>query len=109
VVEDFEAVERGLDIARKKEPLRLIFKRVLIDARELVRFEMYEPFQRMYNEVLIELKEKKDKELTSECSDECILVPMAGRCSGNIELSGPSGEGMSADTLLVFQALAEGL
>ena len=34
---------------------------------------------------------------------------MAGRCSENIELSESSGEGVSAETLLVFQALAEGL
>ena len=35
---------------------------------------------------------------------------MGGRCSQNIELSEPSEEAVSAaDTLLVFQALAEGL
>ena len=35
--------------------------------------------------------------------------PTAGRCSENIELAESSEEGVSADTLLVFQALAEGL
>lgn len=79
VVDDFEAMERGLDIVRKKELLRLIFKRVLIDERKIVGFEMYEPFQRMYNEVLIELNKKEDKELTSQCSDECILAPTDAR------------------------------
>ena len=34
---------------------------------------------------------------------------MVGRCSENIELSEAGGVGVSADTLLVFQALAEGL
>ena len=33
----------------------------------------------------------------------------AGCCSENIELSEPSGTGVSADAVLVFQALAEGL
>ena len=35
--------------------------------------------------------------------------PTDGRCSENIELSEPSGAGVSAETLLVFQVLAEGL
>ena len=34
---------------------------------------------------------------------------MDDRCSENIELSEGSGEGVSVDTALVFQALAEGL
>ena len=34
---------------------------------------------------------------------------MVDRCSENLELSGAGGEGVSADTVLVFQALAEGL
>lgn len=35
--------------------------------------------------------------------------PMGGRCSENIELSEPGGKGVSAETVLVFQTLAEGL
>lgn len=34
---------------------------------------------------------------------------MDDRCSENLELFGPSGAGVSADAVLVFQALAEGL
>ncbi len=40
---------------------------------------------------------------------QCLAIITYGRCSENIELSEPSGEGVSADTWMVFQALAEGL
>lgn len=37
-------------------------------------------------------------------------LPSSGDCcSENAELSGPGGERLSVDTLLVFEALAEGL
>ena len=72
-------------------------------------FELYEPFQALYNEVQINRNALDSNPLDETCKSECILVPTDDRCSENIELSGPSGAVVSAETVLAFQVLAEGL
>ena len=79
VLEDIEGVEQKLDVIRKKELLRLIFKKVLIDDGRIQGLEMYEPFQKMYNEVLNGLNTREVKELTQVCQDDCTLAPTAAR------------------------------
>lgn len=74
VINDFEDTRRNIDIVAKKELLRLIFKRVMVDAGEVVDVELYEPFKTFYEEIKCKTLEK-----TAPGAKSCILLPTAAR------------------------------
>ncbi|MBI3317914.1 MAG: recombinase family protein [Candidatus Omnitrophica bacterium] len=79
VVDDFDGTKQGLDIIRKKQLLKLIFKRVVIQDRAIRSFELYEPFKTMYAEVISQRNSQRKEELSPTCSDACMSVPMVAR------------------------------
>lgn len=80
VLLDFE-MGGEIDICKKKEILRLVFRRIRIDGGRVGGFEMYEPFQTMYNEQIagIRPKENGDKEKARGWQESCILAHTAAR------------------------------
>lgn len=110
VLLDFE-MGGELDICKKKEILRLVFKKIRIDGGRVGGFEMYEPFQTMYNERIggIRPNQNGDKEKARGWQGSCILAPMDGRCSGNPGLFPDAERATVTNLTSVLQAVAEGL
>ena len=79
LVADFDGTRETLDIIKKKQILRLIFKRVEVVDGRITDCQLYEPFQGMYNEMLAKINVKEDKELADSCERVCISLPTAVR------------------------------
>ncbi len=79
LVADFDGTVEQLDIFKKKQILRLIFKRVEVADGHITDRQLYEPFQTMYNEMLAKTNTKEDKELADLCERVCISLPTGVR------------------------------
>lgn len=81
-IDNFDETKDKLNIIEKKEILKLIFKSVEINGGAIVGVRLYEPFQRMYEEVLKECNPLKNQEITAKSQTDrevCILLPTAAR------------------------------
>lgn len=79
-VDEFDPEEKKIDLIKKRELLRLLFKRILVDNGKIASFELYQPFQKMYNEALAGIdKGRQAKELTQAWQGTCILAPTDAR------------------------------
>ncbi len=81
-VDNFDETKGKIDIVEKKEMLKLIFKSVEINGGAIVGVRLYEPFQRMHEEVLKECNPLKNQEITAKTQTDrevCILLPTAAR------------------------------
>ena len=74
VVNNFEDIKKNVDIFAKKELLRLIFKRVMVDDGKVVDVELYEPFKTFYEEIKCKTPQK-----TAIGEKSYILEPSAVR------------------------------
>jgi len=59
--------------------LKLLFKRVVVTNGEITDVQFYQPFQRMYNEVLTQRKTSTKQELEEVCKGVCIWRPTDAR------------------------------
>lgn len=51
VIDNFDATKKSLTALEKKELMRLIFKRISIENRQIIEVYLYEPFQTMLDEI----------------------------------------------------------
>lgn len=75
VIDDFDRTKENIDIIAKKELLRLIFKRVMVDDGKIVNVELYEPFKTFYEETKCGEKAK----IPTTNANSYILLPSAVR------------------------------
>ncbi|MDP2939720.1 MAG: recombinase family protein [Candidatus Omnitrophota bacterium] len=50
VIDNYEETKKNVDIVAKKEMLRLIFRRIMVDDGKIAGIEFFEPFKRFYEE-----------------------------------------------------------
>jgi len=81
-IANFDESSRKMDLIQKKEILRLIFKSVEINDGQIVSVRLYQPFQKIYEEMLKECNILMEKKMTTEGRQDqevCILLPSADR------------------------------
>jgi len=81
-IANFDESSRKMDLIQKKEMLRLIFKSVEINDGQIVSVRLYQPFQKIYEEMLKECNMLMEKEMTTEGQQDqevCILLPSVAR------------------------------
>ncbi|MDP8215992.1 MAG: recombinase family protein [Candidatus Kaelpia imicola] len=75
VIDHFDAIKSGLDIAGKKGLLRLVFKSITVENRRIKKFELYQPFKGLYKgeDIKCQLTENKRVAIIPESVSTCGL------------------------------------
>jgi hypothetical protein len=73
VIDNYEETRKNVDIVAKKEMLRLIFKRIMVDDGKITGIEFFDSFKRFYEETKCNVTLIK----TSRREESYILSPSA--------------------------------
>ena len=68
VLENFSETKENLTTAEKKALLRLVFKEIIIKDGKMLKYELYEPFKTLLEEVQIECQLQEIQGLTTNFS-----------------------------------------
>ena len=79
VVNHFDDVMENLDIIGKKGLLKLVFKSVVIKKGKIKNFEMFQPFQSLYEGAWIQWQTKISQQVTAHPVSVSTLRPTDGR------------------------------
>jgi hypothetical protein len=75
VVNHFDYVLNNLDLAGKKGLMRLVFKNIVIKDKKIKSFEMFQPFQNMYEGAWLQWQTQMNREVSITAEGVCGSKP----------------------------------